>query len=241
MRLTVRFLLGLLAAVVCNGLLYAQHSTGHASGSAGFHSAGSGFHASGSGIHDGNAGAHFGNQAFGGVNSLPPPASGISPLAWRQIQRSNRLGYGNAGYGAFFAPSYYPSLGYGDAGFASGSYDAPPPEDPGAQNMTAAEAALGRQVQMLSDQLEQLRDSQQRGAIPAEADAQESTPHVPITVVLRNGQQLQVQNYAVMDRTFWDFSRQPARKIPVASIDIAASTRATEATGAEFPDLKATP
>jgi len=64
-------------------------------------------------------------------------------------------------------------------------------------------------------------------------DVQQTNPQVPITLVLRNGQQIQVQNYAVMDQTFWDFTRQPARKIPVSSIDIAASTRATEAKGAE--------
>jgi hypothetical protein len=103
--------------------------------------------------------------------------------------------------------------------------------------MITAEDALSKQVQVLSDQIDQLRNAQQRGSIPQDESAQETTPQVPITLVLRNGQQIQVQNYAVMDRTFWDFTRQPARKIPVSSIDIAASMRATEATGAEFPQL----
>jgi len=57
--------------------------------------------------------------------------------------------------------------------------------------------------------------------------------------VLRDGQQLQVASYAVMDRVFWDFSKQPARRIAVADIDVAASTKATEATGGEFPELTA--
>jgi hypothetical protein len=241
MRFTVRFLFGALTAVVSGSLLYAQHAGSHASASAGFHTGASGFHTGGSGVYPTSPGVHFGNPGFGNLNSLPPPASGISPLAWRQMQRSNHLGYGNAGYGAFFAPSYYPFLGYADSGFTGSSYDAPPPEDAGSQSATAAEAALSRQVQILSDQLEQLKDSQQRSAIPANNDVQETTPHVPITIVLRNGQQLQVQNYAVMDRTFWDFSRQPVRKIPVSSIDIGASTRATEATGGEFPKLDGTP
>ncbi len=231
MRLIMRGLLfGSLAVAICSAQHYGAH--GGVSG---------GFHASSSGIHTGASGARFTSPGFGGRNSLPPPASGISPFAWRQIQRSNRFGYGSVPYGAFFAPYYYPSLGYGDSAYAGNGYDAPPPEDPAVQNMTASENMLAKQVQILSDQIDQLKSAQQRGAIPQEESAQETTPQVPITLVLRNGQQIQVQNYAIMNQTFWDFTRQPARKIPVSSIDIAASMRATEATGAEFPQLKATP
>lgn len=226
MRLIMRgFLFGSLAVAICN----AQHYGGHGAVSGGFH-------AGTSGIRTGSPGLGF-SSGFGGRNSLPPPASGISPFAWRQIQRSNRFGNGNFGYGGFFAPYYYPSLGYGDNGFAGNGYDAPPPEDPSVQNMSAAEGVLSKQVQILSDQIDQLKNAQQRGAMPQDDGAQDTTPQVPITLVLRNGQQIQVQNYAVMDQTFWDFTRQPARKIPVSSIDIAASTRATEAKGAEFPQI----
>jgi hypothetical protein len=103
--------------------------------------------------------------------------------------------------------------------------------------MMAVQGALGQQVKILSDQIQQLTNAQQRGAVSENEGTEEIAPRVPITVVLRNGQRIQVQNYAVMDHTFWDFTRQPARRIPVSSIDIAASTRATEANGAEFPQL----
>jgi hypothetical protein len=106
--------------------------------------------------------------------------------------------------------------------------------------MGMAESALSQQIQMLSDQIDQLKNAQQRGAPAQDEGVQQTTPQVPITLVLRNGQQIQVQNYAVMGQIFWDFTTQPARKIPVSSIDIAASTRATEATGAEFPQLNGT-
>jgi hypothetical protein len=231
MRLIMRSLIfGMLAVAIC----FAQH-TGHAGVSGGFHTGASGVHSTGSG-------AYFANPGFGGhVNSLPPPASGISPGAWRDIQRSNRFGFGQAPFGYFSAP-YYPFLGYSDSGFANSQSYAPPPTDPGVQNMVAAQGVLGQQLQILSDQLEQLKNTQQRGAVPQDAapqddPVQQTTPPVPITLVLRNGQQMQVQNYAVMDQTFWDFTRQPPRRIPVSSIDIAASTRATEANGAEFPEL----
>lgn len=226
MRLIMRSLLfGMFAVAICG----AQHPASHAGVSGGFH-------ASAPGIHSTGSGARFASPGFGHVNSLPPPASGITPFAWGQIQRSNRFANRQAPFGYFSAP-YYPFLGYGDNGFASYENNAPPPEDPGVQSMMAAEGALGQQVQILSDQIEQLQNAQQRGTAPQSEGAQETAPQVPITLVLRNGQQIQVQNYAVMDQTFWDFTRQPARRIPVSSIDIAASTRATEATGAEFPQL----
>lgn len=59
----------------------------------------------------------------------------------------------------------------------------------------------------------------------------------PITIVLQNGQKFVVQNYAVMDATLWDFSKPVTRKIPLATIDVSASARATNAAGAEFPEL----
>ncbi|MFL6351616.1 MAG: hypothetical protein ACJ74Z_07175 [Bryobacteraceae bacterium] len=218
-----------LAAAICSAQ-YNPASGYHAGGQGGFHGGVSGIHYTGSGVG-------FANPGFGNVNSLPPPASGISAGAWRQIQRSNHLPYSQAPFGASFAPYYYPSFGYSDSSYANNRYDAPPPPDPGVQNMMMTEGALTQQIQRLTDRLDQLTNAQQRDAAPQNEDVPQTTPQVPITLVLRNGQQIQVQNYAVMDHIFWDFTRQPARKIPVSSIDISASTRATEATGAEFPQL----
>ena len=230
MRLMMRSILfGMLAVAICG----AQHLSNHGGALGGFHGGASGVRATGSGVR-------FANPGFGRLNSLPPPASGISIDAWREMQRSNRFAYGQVPYGYFSAPYYYPFLGYSDTGYASSSYDPPPAQDSSLENMMAAQGTLSHQVQILSDQIEQLRNAQQRGAVPGNEDPQQATPQTAITVVLRNGQQIQVQNYAVMNQTMWDFTRQPARKIPVSSIDIAASTSATEAKGAEFPQLNGT-
>jgi hypothetical protein len=72
---------------------------------------------------------------------------------------------------------------------------------------------------------------------PATPQTAQTQPSPPVTLVLRNGQKMQVQNYAVMGSIFWDFSKQPARRIPLSSIDLAASAKATEANGAEFPAI----
>jgi len=158
----------------------------------------------------------------GGSRSHSSSSSG------RRDRRSSPIGY-------YFAPYY----SYGDYG--TGFYDAPPapPEDQNPSSGADVTAnLLGEQIQRLSAQVEQLR-SEQQPAPPAYVSQapQDAPPVAPITVVLRNGGQLQVANYAVMDRVFWDFSQQPARRIPVADIDVAASTKATEAAGGEFPEL----
>ena len=80
-------------------------------------------------------------------------------------------------------------------------------------------------------------------ASPQQQETAPSAPVVtepPITIVLRSGQKLRVDNYAVTNGVLWDFSKTPIRKIPVSSIDISASAQATEASGTDFPDLSST-
>ncbi|HEY3456863.1 MAG TPA: hypothetical protein VGK64_19955 [Bryobacteraceae bacterium] len=135
------------------------------------------------------------------------------------------------------APFYY---SYGDYG--NSIFDTPPEEPPVSNDVDVMTNLLGEQIQRLSAQVEQLRNEQHQAppAPPASVEAPQGAPPViPITVVLRNGQQIKVSSYAVMNKVFWDFSQQPARRIPVANIDVAASKKATEAAGAEFPELAA--
>jgi hypothetical protein len=133
-------------------------------------------------------------------------------------------------------------MDYGDSG-----YDAYPPADtamdPASQSAAVNENMLGEQIQQLSDEVDQLRNQQQQAnaqppasspdAAPASEPAEPQTP--PLTLVLRDGQHLQVQSYAVVDQTFWDFTNPTTRKIPLSNIDMAASAKATEANGGEFP------
>jgi len=160
----------------------------------------------------------------------------------RVVRSVCSYGYGrNCGaypFAYWLAPYYYPS-GYGDNYAGGPDYGMAP--DPNLQAAMAAQNALVEQVQKLSDQVAQLQEGQQARPQPPpiqqEAEPQSQPPSIPLTLILRDGQQLQVQNYAVMDHMFWDFTRQPTRKIPISSIDISASARATEAKGGEFPEL----
>jgi len=101
---------------------------------------------------------------------------------------------------------------------------------------------MADQIARLSAQLEEIKVNQSQpppttGA-PAAAAPEPLPPEIPLTLVLRDGKQLTVKSYAVMNGMLWDLSKQPVRKIPVTNIDIAASTKATEENGGEFPQIK---
>jgi hypothetical protein len=135
------------------------------------------------------------------------------------------LDYGSSFYDS---PSYAPGYGAG--------------QDPGEQTAEVTANLLGEQIERLSGEVEQLRSEQQNAnyapQVNAAPPADPPPAPAPVILVLRNGQQIQVQNYAVMEKTFWDFSKQPARRIPLSSIDIAASSKATQANGGDFPALE---
>lgn len=143
----------------------------------------------------------------------------------------------------FIAPYYYPFYDYGggtdySAAPPADNYDYGPdygPPDPSMDPVMANQAALGQQVQRLTDQVNSMMYGQ-----PPQQQAAVQPPAVPLTLVLRNGEHLQVQNYAVTNNTFWDFSQRGTRKIPMSNIDLAASEKATQASGGEFPQLEAT-
>ncbi len=138
------------------------------------------------------------------------------------------------------APYYYPFLDWSGATDYSASgapgYDDPGNgPDPGSDAMMMNQAALGQQVQRLTGQVNDLMYSQGYQGYAASQPA--TPPAPPVTLVLRDGQRLQVQNYAVSGNTFWDFTDRGTRRIPISTIDLAASVKATQANGGEFPQI----
>jgi hypothetical protein len=235
MRFITRILLlGALSLTVPAALL-AQRG-----GVAGAHAGAPAAHAFAGGGSHGFAAA--GTPRFGILSPATAGYTGIRPGALRSY------GYGSYGYGRgygrrdfrrvpfgyFFAPYYDPYLGYSDSAFADYGNGPGYVYDPGSD--PNVEGAMADQLNRLTAEVEQLKYGQQPA--PPPYAAQDSQPAQPsVTLVLRNGQQLKVQNYAVMDQTFWDFSSEPTRKIPLANIDVAASVKATNANGGDFPQL----
>jgi hypothetical protein len=171
--------------------------------------------------------------------------SGIDPGAYKSFPHHFRHDYRNVPQPYFFAPYYYPFLGYNDSSFeAYPPYD--PAQDPNVQSAAVTANLLGQQIQDLSAQIDELRNEQRTARnqqnpsspeVSAPEQQEQLPPAPPIKLVLRTGQQIQVQDYAIVDGTFWDFTNQPTRRIPISGIDIPASQKATEESGAEFPRL----
>jgi hypothetical protein len=81
----------------------------------------------------------------------------------------------------------------------------------------------------------QAAEKAQEAPTPATASAPVPLPAEPATVVvLRTGKQFETTNYAIMDDTLWNFSAKPLQKIPLTSIDVAASQKANAARGVDF-------
>jgi hypothetical protein len=121
--------------------------------------------------------------------------------------------------------------------------DQAPPPAYDSESMPAPPSSVGVEIDRLKtevDQLKQQREAERPDATPeANAVQSPSTPQEPeeppTVVVLRDGRKLTVRNYAIMGHTFWDFSARPAKQLPISEIDVAASQRANEAQGIEFP------
>ncbi|HEY3937731.1 MAG TPA: hypothetical protein VGL97_09885 [Bryobacteraceae bacterium] len=208
--------------------------------------------------HAGHAGSGFsGAHAGAHAPTLPTPIGLIrQPGEYTGINRgalrSSRPERGRGRVAPGFVYPYYSSyLPYLPLDYDSSIYDSSPSygygygggQDPGEQTAEVTASLLGEQIQRLSGEVEQLRSEQQYAPPPyapqGNTNLQNDPPPAvaPVILVLRNGQQIQVQSYAVMDKTFWDFSKQPARRIPLSAIDIAASSKATLASGGDFPQI----
>ncbi len=199
----------------------------------------------------------FRAPSIGTINAVPP---GRARLGYAPGNAYGRYGHNN-GYGRnkyrgypfvyWLTPYYYPGLFY-DTGAYYDSYDAYPPYDtsggPQYQPEELAQSAppyapypnyYAAPNPYLPPSYYNPPPASPTPVNPTPADAQsaQTPPSPPVTLVLRTGEKFQVQNYAVMGQTFWDFSRQPVRKIPVSSIDVPASAKATEASGADFPRI----
>lgn len=233
-------------------LAFAQHSGGHAGSG---HVAGG--HAS-SGIHTHGAPA---STTFSTLsNHYPSPGqlvyptplglqrqysgyTGINPGALSN--GNNRRGNRGYGYGGAYLlpPFYYSTFDDSDTPYVYNSSA----QDPAAQTAGVTANLLGEQIAQLSAEVDALRNERAASSYeppmrppynaPPTMQDDQMPPSPPVTLILNNGKKLEVKNYAVMGDGIWDFSAQPAKRIPLSSINVGASKAATEANGAEFPSL----
>jgi hypothetical protein len=218
----------------------AQHGGGH--GSAGGH--GGGFAAHGS------FGGHFsGGHALGGMHSgsvsaahsfSRGPASSrprfSSRNSFRNFQRfrgpiiSNfgfrGRGFGRRGWpgwGAYYDPWWWDSGSSYDADYQRQLEIA---QQMDAQSMDEQQARQGQGQR--EDQDLYARST----PAPREAERTEAAPAT--LLVFRDQRKKEVQNYAIVGQTLWNFAPQRTEKIQLADLDLAATTKANDERGVDF-------
>lgn len=225
MRLWLGFLLaGVLATVPLNAQNYRGHRGAY------FPSIPSPQPAVGSGLN-----GLPGFQPNPGLNGLPSfssgriqyPCVGCSPFSRNAGHRRPASRYG----GGYVFPSIIPVFGSYDFGntFAPRQETVPAATDPNALSMAEEIGELRGELNSLKSQ------TAEKAQIPIAASNPTPLPAEPATViVLRNGQQFETTNYAIMDETLWNFSAKPLQKIPLSSIDMTASQKANATRGVDF-------
>jgi hypothetical protein len=148
-----------------------------------------------------------------------------------------RGGYGYGWYG-------YPSASwgwYGGVGW-SGAYDSYPatqyPVDvyayPDNANATVAYDQQ-QEIDRLNDEVARLRAEREPGsANPVPQPPPKAQIRAATVLVFRNHHTEEIQDYAIVGKTLWVFTEQRARKIPIAELDVPATTKANEDRGIDF-------
>jgi hypothetical protein len=180
----------------------------------------------------------FGKAQRGGVRfgtRFNHPIS--SPFFFRHHHRFFRswpyagyYGYPYYGYPYSSYPWYY-----GDNSYSADSYQNYQPSD---YSNAYLESSRDQQAEIsrLEDEVDRLRaegdarESRPSGTPPASLQAESQATQL----VFRDQRTEEVRNYAIVGQTFWIFSEQRARKIPLAQLDIPATKKANEDRGVEF-------
>ena len=103
----------------------------------------------------------------------------------------------------------------------------------------SSQVELAREVQQLSDQIEELRYEEGRRAEQRQAPPPSSSgtsmsarsPAIATTFVLQDGSHVPAENYALTGQTLWIFNEHKARKIAVSDIDREATEKFNAANG----------
>ena len=202
-------------------------------------------------------GSFFGSSTFG-----HGPRAGV--LFTPPVRRSNFVPRHVFVPRAVFVPVpfYYPygyGYGFNDPGYASYAQGAAPAAQLGGQSELEGqieslreevhalrEERLQDEVDRLKEERSQRQESEatreDRAPAPAPSRFQaKPAPHEDrsqspaLTLVFRDGHQLEVRKYAIVGKTLWNFSEDTARKIPLSSLDLDATAKLNEQRGVEFP------
>ena len=133
-----------------------------------------------------------------------------------------RYGYGYPwGYAGYYDPYWWWNSG--------SSYDQEQQYQTGLANEMNAQSLYEQRMRAQGDQ-----DLYAKSA-PPPPHQEERTEAAPATVlVFRDEHKQEVQNYAIVGQTLWNFNPQHTQKIPLSDLDIPATTKANDERGVDF-------
>ena len=147
--------------------------------------------------------------------------------------RNNCYGYGCRGYGyPWWYGGYYDPWWWND----NSSYD-----QDYYSNLAAANEMNQESLEEQRMRRQEKADGDQDAYMPrgsngtAAANANTPDPIIPPTVlVFRDGHKQEIQNYAIVGQTLWDFAPQHTGKIPLTALDLVATAKANDDRGVTF-------
>ncbi len=144
-----------------------------------------------------------------------------------------RFFFATVPWGYYYPGWYYGTYSYPLSGDAYSSYDS-------SREYYDQNRELVQEVSRLGDEVGRLREEQEaRYANPPSPPVQpqaEAKPeaHPSTVLVFRDRRIQEVQNYAVVGPTLWIFGERRARKVPLADVDVPATTKLNDERGVEF-------
>jgi hypothetical protein len=231
-----------LVLLLVSAPLSAQHGGGHASG---------GGHGGVGGGHGGFGGGHaFSGGHAGSGYAARPSARGYASrpaISSRGINRGvnrsgvgvrarsnglrNRYGYGAYGYPWLYGGLYDPYWWW-DSG---ASFDYEKQYETGLANEMNEQSLDQQRLREQAAQAAQADQDVYAKSTPVPMRAKEHSDILPATVlVFRDQHKLEVQNYAIVGQTLWNFAPGHTQKIPLSDIDLPATTKVNDERGVDF-------
>jgi hypothetical protein len=177
-----------------------------------------------------------GGVIFGGVRQ---PFFGGSFRDGRFHHHHHRFFFAGGGFfpGYSFYGPYYPYYPY----YYPLSWDYSSSYDSSEANYQQQRQMAG-EIDRLSDEVARLREEQEMRAYAPPAPAPppksksqaEQEPARPTALVFRDQRIEEVKNYAIVGQTLWIFSERRARKVPLAELDLPATTKLNDERGVDF-------
>jgi hypothetical protein len=139
---------------------------------------------------------------------------------------NNGFGFGFPGFGLGYIPGFYPS-----------DYDQPQSQQPivvsGGNDEGNTQLAV--EVQRLSDQIEYMRQEQNRQAQARQPGVSLSARSAASTTfIFRDGHRMTTENYAIAGQTLWVFNERAAKRFALSEVDRGATEQVNADNGVDL-------